>query len=282
MKIIQYSEIVNTVKKMCVDAACVLPDDVLTRIKQACADEPFPRAKIILSSIVENANIASEKKIPICQDTGFAIFFVKMGVDVKIEGGNLCGAINEGARLGCIDGYLRGSIVDDPIFDRKNTGDNTPAIIHIDLVDGDNLEITLLPKGGGCENMSALAMLKPSDGLQGVVKYVRDAVVNSGGNPCPPVMVGVGIGGTADAACLLAKKALLRPAGVHHTDVRYARLEKDLFREINASGVGPQGLGGLHTALWVSVEYMPCHIASMPVAVNINCHAARRAACLIA
>jgi len=277
MKTIKYSTIVNTVKKMCIDAACVLPDDVLARIKQAHIDEPFPRAQAILGQIIENANIAANEKIPICQDTGSAVFFVETGNDVRIDGGSLYDAINEGTRSGYTDGHLRGSIVDDPVFDRKNTSDNTPALIHVDLADGDLLKITLLPKGGGCENMSGLAMLKPADGLPGIIKFVRDTVVNSGGNPCPPTVVGVGVGGTADAACLLAKKALLRPVGNHHADERYAKLEKDLLDEINASGTGPQGLGGKHTALWVSIEYLPCHIASMPVAVSINCHAARRA-----
>ncbi|MCL2218815.1 MAG: fumarate hydratase [Chitinispirillia bacterium] len=276
MRTINFSTIVNTVKQMCVDAAYVLPDDVLARIRQARDDEPFPRARDIIGQIIENANIAATEKIPICQDTGFAVFFVKMGCDVRIDGGNLIDAVNEGTRQGYAEGYLRGSIVDDPVFDRKNTSDNTPALVHMDLVDGDRLEITILPKGGGCENMSGLAMLKPADGLAGIIKFVRDTAVNAGGNPCPPTVIGVGIGGTADAASVLAKKALLRPVGINHVDDRYAKLESNLLDEINASGVGPQGLGGKHTALWVSVEYMPCHIASMPVAVSINCHAARR------
>jgi len=276
MKTIQYSTIVNTVKDMCLDAACILPEDVLMHIKQARLDEPFPRAQGILDQIIENAEIAKDKRVPICQDTGVAVFFVNVGDDVRVEGGILTDAINEGTRRGYVDGYLRGSIVNDPIFDRKNTLDNTPAIIHIDLTKGDILEITLLPKGGGSENMSALGMLKPSDGLRGVIDFVKNAVVNAGGNPCPPVVVGVGVGGTADAACMSAKKALLRPLGEHHKDARYAQLEKDLLDEINASGVGPQGLGGKHTALWVSVEYLPCHIASMPVAVSINCHVSRK------
>jgi fumarate hydratase subunit alpha len=276
MKTISHSTIVNAVRKMCIDAACTLPEDVLARIKQARDEEPFPRAQVILDQIIENANIADNKRVPICQDTGFALFFVKIGDGVKIEGGTLEAAERGGGGGGYIGGYLRGSIVSDPIFDRKNTLDNTPAMIHIDLTKGDELEITLLPKGGGSENMGALGMLKPSDGLRGVMDFVKNTVVSAGGNPCPPVVVGVGIGGTADAACLLAKKALLRPLGKYHNDERYAQLEKDLLNEINASGVGPQGLGGKHTALWVSAEYAPCHIASMPVAVSINCHAARR------
>jgi len=276
MKIIQYSTIVDTVKNLCIEAACILPADVLTSIEQAQRDEPFPRAQGILDQIIENAAIAKDNRVPICQDTGVAVFFVTVGDDVRVEGGILTDAINEGTRRGYVDGYLRGSIVSDPIFDRKNTLDNTPAIIHIEIIKGDRLEITLLPKGGGSENMSALCMLKPSDGLRGVMDFVRDAVVSAGGNPCPPVVVGVGVGGTADAACLLAKKALLRPLGEYHQDERYAQLEKELLDEINASGVGPQGLGGRHTALWVSAEYLPCHIASMPVAVSLNCHVSRK------
>jgi len=276
MKTIQYSQIVNSVCEMCVCAACDLPADALRSIEKARMDEPFGRAQEILDQIIENAKIAQRERIPICQDTGYAVYFVKIGGDVRIEGGTLYDAINEGTGAGYTKGNLRGSIADDPIFDRKNTGNNTPAMIHVDIVGGDILEINLLPKGGGCENMSRLAMLRPSDGLCGIKKFVKESVVSAGGNSCPPVVVGVGIGGTADGACILAKKALLRPLGVHHNDHRYARLETDLLKEINASGVGPQGLGGMHTALWVSVEYLPCHIASLPVAVSLNCHAARR------
>ena len=277
MRTIQYTDIVTAVRSICVEAAYVLPDDVLARIKEARAAEPFPRARDILDDIIENAGIAASQRIPICQDTGTAVFFVTLGDGVRVEGGGLIDAINEGVRRGYTDGYLRPSIVDDPIFDRINSGGNTPAVTHVDLVSGDKLSISLLPKGGGCENMSALAMLKPSDGSAGVAKFVCDAVIRAGGNPCPPVVVGVGVGGTADAVCALAKKALLRPIGVHNGDGRYAQIERYLMKEINASGVGPQGLGGMHTALWVAVEYMPCHIASLPVAVCVNCHAARRA-----
>ncbi len=277
MRTLKYNDIITAVRSMCIEAAYVLPDDVLARIKEARAAETFSRAQWILDNIIENARIASSRRIPICQDTGTAVFFVKLGDGVRVDDGRLIDAINEGVRRGYTDGYLRSSIVDDPIFDRINTGGNTPAAVHVDLVPGDGLGITLLPKGAGCENMSALAMLKPSDGSAGVAKFVCDAVISAGGNPCPPLIVGVGVGGTADAVCALAKKALLRPVGVHNDDGRYAQIERYLIKEINASGVGPQGLGGMHTALWVAVEYMPCHIASMPVAVCINCHAARRA-----
>jgi len=277
MKTIKYDDIITSVRSMCIEAAYVLPDDVLVRIKEARAAEPFHRAQGILDDIIENAHIASSRRIPICQDTGVAVFFVTLGDGVRVEGGSLIDAINEGVRRGYTDGYLRPSMVDDPVFDRINTGGNTPAIIHIDLVPGDVLGITLLPKGAGCENMSALAMLKPSEGSAGVAKFVCDAVIKAGGNPCPPLVIGVGIGGTADAVSTLAKKALLRPIGEHNRDGRYAQIERYLIKEINKSGVGPQGLGGMSTALWVSIEYMPCHIASMPAAVCINCHAARRA-----
>jgi len=281
LRTIKYSDIVTAVGSLCVKAACVLPDDVLARIKEAREAEPFPRARGILDDIIENAGIASNRRIPICQDTGTAVFFVTLGDGVRVDGGGLVDAINEGVRLGYTEGYLRPSIVSDPIFDRINTGGNAPAVVHVDLAAGDGLEITLLPKGGGCENMSALAMLKPSDGSAGVAKFVCDTVIRAGGNPCPPVIVGVGVGGTADAVCALAKKALLRPIGEHNGDGRYAQIERYLIKEINAGGVGPQGLGGMHTALWVAVEYMPCHIASLPVAVCINCHAARRAAAIL-
>jgi len=277
MRTIRHSDVVTAVRSICIEAAHVLPDDVLARIKEARAAEPFPRAQGILDDIIENAQIASSRRIPICQDTGTAVFFVTFGEGARVDGAGLIDAVNEGVRRGYTDGYLRPSMVDDPIFDRINTGGNAPAVVHVDLAAGDGLEITLLPKGAGCENMSALAMLKPSDGSAGLAKFVCDAVVRAGGNPCPPLVVGVGVGGTADAVCTLAKRALLRPVGVNNADGRYAQIERYLIKEINASGVGPQGLGGMHTALWVAVEYMPCHIASMPVAVCINCHAARRA-----
>ena len=277
MRTIPYSDIVAAVASLCVEAACVLPDDVLARIKEARAAEPFPRARGILDNIIENAAVASSRRIPVCQDTGAAVFFVTLGEDARVDGGGLVDAVNEGVRRGYAEGHLRPSMVNDPIFDRINTGGNTPAFVHVELAAGDGLGITLLPKGGGCENMSALAMLKPSDGSAGVAKFVCDTVIRAGGNPCPPVIVGVGVGGTADSVSVLAKKALLRPIGEHNADGRYAQIERYLMKEINGSGVGPQGLGGMHTALWAAVEYMPCHIASMPVAVCMNCHAARRA-----
>jgi fumarate hydratase subunit alpha len=278
MRTIPYKTIVEAVKKLCIQAASKLPDDVVAALNKALEAEESPRGKEILRQCIENAKLAACENDPICQDTGMAVYFVELGSDVTISGGTIVDAINGGTRQGYRDGYLRKSIVDDPLFDRKNTGDNTPAIVHIDAAAGENIVISLLPKGGGSENMSALAMLKPADGPESVADFVADAVIKSGGKPCPPVIVGVGIGGTADKAMLLAKKALLRPIGKSHTDGRYAELEKTILDTINASGIGPQGLGGTMTALAVHIEDHPCHLASLPVAVNINCHAARRAA----
>ena len=278
MRVIPYKTIVEAVKKLCIQAASKLPDDVIAALNKAFEAEESPRGREILRQCIENAALAACENDPICQDTGVAVYFVELGSDVAISGGLLVDAINEGTRQGYRDGYLRKSIVADPLFDRKNTGDNTPAIVHIDVAAGEDIVISLLPKGGGSENMSALAMLKPADGPAAVADFIVNTVVKSGGKPCPPVIVGVGIGGTADKAMLCAKKALLRPIGKCHADRRYAELEKTILDTINASGIGPQGLGGTMTALAVHIEDHPCHLASLPVAVNINCHAARRAA----
>lgn len=258
-------------------AACDLPADVLDSIKRAGAAEKSPQGKAILEQCINNAEIAAERRMPICQDTGSAVFFVTVGSECLIDGGTVTAAINEGCRRGYQDGYLRASIVDDPLFDRNNTRDNTPALIHYEYTTGSALSITVLPKGGGCENMSALKMLKPADGSSGIIDFVVETVAAAGGNPCPPVIVGVGIGGNADKASLCAKKALLRKIGSRHTDHRYADLETELLTRVNQTGNGPQGLGGTVTALAVHIETFPCHIASMPVAVNLNCHAARQA-----
>jgi fumarate hydratase subunit alpha len=258
-------------------AACDLPSDILNSLRLAHQREESTQGKTALAQCIENAQIAATDRIPICQDTGIANFFVAMGSSCTIEGGTLGDAINEGCRRGYRDGYLRSSLVADPVYDRKNTGDNTPAFIHLDLVEGEALSITVLPKGGGCENMSALRMLKPAEGEAGIIDFVVETVFRAGGNPCPPVVVGVGIGGSAEKSVLLAKKALLRDIGVHHPDGRYRNLEQELLLRINQCGNGPQGLGGIVTAFAVHIETYPCHIASLPVAVNLNCHAARKA-----
>lgn len=277
MRNVLYNDIVKAVKELCISACYNLPDDVYDALKSAVKTETNDLGKSILEQCITNANIASSEHLPICQDTGVAVFFVTIGNEVYVDGGLITDAINDGTRQGYQEGYLRKSIVNDPLFDRKNTGDNTPAFIHFDIIKGDQLTITILPKGGGCENMSALAMLKPADGKEAIIDLIVNTVKNAGGNPCPPVIIGVGVGGTADKASLLAKKALLRPIGKPNDDKRYADLEKEILSRVNNSGVGPQGLGGSTTALAVNIEYYPCHIASMPVAVNINCHAARNA-----
>ncbi len=275
MRTVPFAEVVEMVRLCCLSAAVKLPEDVLEALKNAYTKETKPLAKELIKQCLDNAEIALKENMPICQDTGFAVYFVEMGTNVKIDGGTITEALTEGTRQGYRDGFLRKSIVTDPLFKRKNTTDNTPPIIHLTMVPGDKINVILAPKGGGSENMSALKMLKPSDGKEGVVKFVTDTVINAGGNPCPPVIVGVGIGGTFEQAALLAKKALLRKVGSVHEDSEYAELEQEILSTINASGVGPQGLGGDTTALAVHINHHPCHIASLPVAVNINCHAAR-------
>ena len=277
MRKISFEQIVNEVAAICLKAAYDLPEDVLNRIKECLEQENSERAKEFLHQYLANADIASKERVPICQDTGFAVYFVEMGEDVSIEGGSIYAAIEAGTAKGYKEGYLRKSIVSDPIFGRINTGDNTPAIVHLKLVEGEKLKVIIAPKGGGSENMSQIKMLKPSDGRHGVIKTVVDAVVNAGGNPCPPTIVGVGVGGNFEKAAFLAKKALLREVGSINKDENYAIMEKEILEKINASNVGPQGLGGKTTALAVHVEHFPCHIASLPLAVNLNCHAARHA-----
>ena len=275
MRVIEFDELVDKVKQLVIDANCYLPDDVMNAIKTAYEQEESPIGKEILAQIIENNEIARGERLPICQDTGFAVFFVELGSEIYIKGGTLEQALEEGTRRGYREGYLRKSIVDDPVIDRKNTGDNTPIATHIHIVTGDKLKITFMPKGGGAENMAEVAMLSPAEGIEGVKRFVIERVKRSGGRPCPPVIVGVGIGGTFDYVAYLAKRALLRRIGEHHPDDRFAQLERDLLDEINQLGIGPMGLGGRVTALAVHVETYPCHIATMPVAVNLNCHAAR-------
>jgi fumarate hydratase subunit alpha len=275
MKEIQASQITELVKKLCIDANYNLGDDVRQRLEDGLKGEESPTGKAILEQILENADIARDDKVPMCQDTGFAAIFCEIGQDVHVVGGDFQEAINEGVRQGYTEGYLRKSIVDDAIIERKNTKDNTPAVIHTMIVPGDKLKITVAPKGGGSENMSEVKMMKPADGIEGVKEFVVDKVKRSGGNPCPPIVVGVGLGGTFEKCAFLSKKALLRPLGEHNSDPKWAEVEKELLEKVNKLGVGPQGLGGRTTALAVNIEAFPCHIASMPAAVNINCHAAR-------
>ena len=273
MRKISFENIVTRVKEACMTANFELGEDVIAAFEQAKEKEESPVGREILGQLLENAKIAQEERVAICQDTGFAAFFVDLGDEVQIDGGNLVDAINEGVRQGYQDGFLRKSICHP--FTRKNTGDNTPAIVHVNLLSGDQLKITIAPKGGGSENMSRVTMLKPSDGIEGIKKFVIERVKESGANPCPPLVIGVGIGGTFEKAALIAKHSLLRPLGSTNPDPELAAIEKDLLEKVNDLGIGPQGLGGRTTALAVHVEMHPCHIASLPLAVNINCHASR-------
>lgn len=273
MKTIKSSQITDAVKKMCMEANFDLGEDVITALDRAIEKEESPVCKVVLEHIKENSEIARRDSVPMCQDTGFAVFFAEIGQDVHIEG-NFTDAINEGVRQGYKEGYLRKSIVRDPL-NRVNTGDNTPAVIHTTIVSGDSLKILIAPKGGGSENMSGLKMLKPSDGVEGVKSFILEKVSEAGPNPCPPIVVGVGIGGTFEMAALLAKKSLTRELGKHNADPDIAKLEEEMLEKVNKIGIGPQGYGGRITALGLNIEKHPCHIASLPVAVNINCHAHR-------
>ena len=273
MRELSAERITETVKRLCMEANCHLSRDVRDCIEDFYAKEQWPQAKEILGRIVENYRIAHETEMPVCQDTGVACVFLKIGQDVHIEG-DLTEAVNEGVRQGYAEGYLRKSVVRDPL-DRVNTGDNTPAMLYTELVSGEQVEITVAPKGFGSENMSAIKMLRPSDGVEGVKDFVLKTVEAAGPNPCPPIVVGVGIGGTFDKAASLAKRALLRDADSSHPDEFYAQLERELLEKINALGIGAQGFGGKTTALAVNIETFPTHIAGLPVAVNINCHVTR-------
>ncbi len=275
MRELAASTISDHVAEMCQEANIYLGEDVFNALKEALKKEESPTGKEVLRQLIENVEIARNEQIPICQDTGFAVFFVEWGQEVHLSGGTLEEAIHAGVRRGYEEGYLRKSIVDDPLYKRINTGDNTPAVIYTDLVAGDKVKISFAPKGGGSENMSAVKMLKPSDGEAGVIDFVVNHVKAAGPNPCPPIVVGVGIGGTFDRVAVLAKKALFRPVGQVNPDSAFAALEKTLLDKINDLGVGPQGFGGRVFALAVHIETFPSHIASMAAAVNINCHACR-------
>jgi len=275
MRELNVDVITNTVENLCIESNYFLPRDVKKALEDAVLKEESPVGRETLLDILKNAEIAARNQVPICQDTGLTVVFAELGQDLRLVGGDFYEAINEGVRRGYKNGYLRKSAVDDPFLVRKNTGDNTPAIIHTTIVKGDKLKIIIAPKGGGSENMSALRMLTPSEGVDGIKKFVVDTVDKAGSNPCPPIIVGVGIGGTVEMTALIAKKALLRTVGEHNPNTEVAKLENELLEEINNLGIGPQGFGGRITALAVNIETFPAHLASMPVAVNIQCHASR-------
>ncbi|MEM3381521.1 MAG: fumarate hydratase [Candidatus Bathyarchaeia archaeon] len=281
MRVVDVSEIIPIVARLCVEANIYLDRDVIESIEEFASVEESPLAREILEQILENARLAAVEKMPMCQDTGVTVVFVELGQEVCIVGGDFEDAINEGVRIGYRDGFLRKSMVDDPIFNRKNTGDNTPAVIHTELVPGSDVKITVAPKGAGSENMSEVRMLRPADGLEGLMEFVVDRVSRSGGMPCPPVIVGVGVGGDLEQCAYLSKKALLRPLNVINPDPRWRSVEDELLKRINRLGIGPMGLGGRTTALAVQISAMPCHIASLPVAVNLQCHAQRHKTAVI-
>ena len=273
MREIRTEEITQTIRRLCIESNTILGDDVISAYKEALEREESPTGKDALQQLIENARIAAEEGIPLCQDTGLAVVFVELGQDAHVVGGDLNEAIHEGVRQGYRDGYLRPSSLD-PLT-RKNFGDNTPAIIHVEIVQGDKLKLTVAPKGFGSENMSQVKLFPPAAGVEGLKEYVLQRVEEAGPNPCPPLVVGVGVGGTFEKAALIAKRSLTRPLGQRHPNPEVARLEKELLEEINRLGIGPMGLGGRVTALDVHIETYPTHIASLPVAVNIQCHCDR-------
>ncbi|MFO8102007.1 MAG: fumarate hydratase [Dehalococcoidia bacterium] len=275
MREIQASEVTSTVSQLCQDANFYLGEDVIAALKKGREEEKSEVASQVLDQILENAGIAAAERIPLCQDTGLAVVFLELGQEVHIVGGDLYTSIEEGVRQGYEEGYLRKSAVTQPFSARVNTKDNTPPIIHTTIVPGDKLKITVAPKGGGSENMSRVTVLKPAQGRAGVIDYVVGVADEAGSNPCPPIIVGVGVGGTIEQTALIAKKALLREVGKPNPDPEIAEMEAEILKRVNATGIGPQGFGGTVTALAVHVETFPAHIASMPVAVNIQCHSAR-------
>ncbi len=281
MREINVKEIIPIVRKLCIDANYYIGEDVILKLKEFNKKEESETGKGVISILLENYELAAKEQMPSCQDTGIAVIFIELGQDVHLVGGDFISAINEGVRRGYKDGYLRKSMVDDPIIERKNTKDNTPAIIYTDIVPGDKIKITVAPKGGGSENMSEVKMMKAADGIEGVIEFVVDRVKRSGGNPCPPIVVGIGLGGNFEQSALLAKKSLLRPLTEKNDNPIWSKYEDLMLEKINDLGIGPQGLGGRTTALAVHILSKPCHIASMPVAVNIQCHAARHKTAII-
>jgi fumarate hydratase subunit alpha len=279
MREINISAITETVAELCIQACYNLSDDVIKLIEAAREREESPFGARILEQLLENIDASRRTQLPLCQDTGMAVVFLQIGQDVRITGGSLEEAVNEGVRLGYRKGYMRKSVLDP--LSRINTGDNTPAVLHLEMVQGEQLKIIVAPKGFGSENMSRLAMLKPSDGEDGIRSFVLDTVVNAGANPCPPIILGIGIGGTMEKAAYLSKKALLREAGKPNPDPKTAALEQELLQAINDTGIGPQGLGGKTTALAVHIDTYPTHLAGLPVAVNIQCHSARHAKAIL-
>ena len=276
LRVISVDVVTETVKELCIRANCFLNDDIACALCKAADDETYAPAKEIIGILQENARVAGEQRMAICQDTGMAVVFLTIGQDVHVTGGALYDAVNEGVRRGYAQGYLRESVVADPLR-RKNTGDNTPAVIHVQIVPGDKLTIEVAPKGFGSENMSRVAMLNPSDGLEGIKRFVVETVKLAGPNPCPPMILGVGIGGTFEKVAALAKEALLVPLDETHADPFYAELESELKALVNETGIGPQGFGGKTTCLGVKVKAYPTHIAGLPVAVNVGCHVTRHA-----
>jgi fumarate hydratase subunit alpha len=272
---IHADEIAKVVAELCQTATHVLPDDVIAGLRKAEASERSPLGKQVLVEILENVDLSKREMIPLCQDTGTTVVMVEIGQDVHIVGGSLRDAINAGVGKGYTEGYLRASIVDHPFSTRVNTKNNTPAVIHTEIVPGDKLHINVVPKGGGCENMARLQIMLPSRGKEGITEVVLNTIEESGGNPCPPLVVGVGVGGSAEYVMYLAKKAITRPVGQFNADPETAEFERELLAKVNALGVGPQAVGGSNTALAVNIETYPTHITSLPVAVNLQCHSAR-------
>ena len=277
MRQIKANQIKDKVKELFLKANYHLDQDLMHRLEGALEEETSPIGKSVLQMIIKNNQIASSEEIAICQDTGMAVLFIELGQEVQIIDGDFTEAINQGVKEAYQEGYLRKSVVDDPVFERKNTKTNTPAIIYTDIISGDKIKLLVMPKGFGSENMSAIAMLKPADGAKGIVDFVVETVKKAGPNPCPPTIVGVGIGGTIDKAMVIAKKAIARKIGKHNQNEKYDAMEKEALEKINNSGIGPAGLGGKTTSLAINIDYLPTHIAGMPVAINVCCHAARHA-----